>query len=530
MRKLTKVLLFGLLFGSIATKVFATGQAEQAKAPTSGPVYKETITIAQGSDQNYMDGQMNNTNDVLLRACYSQLVRRGADNKIIGDLAESWDVSDDGLTWTFHLHKGVKFHSGKELTARDVKASYDRLLDPAQKVRYSALVQGYISKCNVVDDYTVQLVTPKPIAPMLANLCHRSNLILNSDYIDKYGADLGLTAESVDGTGPYKLVKWDRGQEMVLERFDDYFKGAVPTKTLDILIVTDANARLVALQTGEVDIATVLISDYQTVKDDPKLKLEIFDSVGSYGLQFNCANTYMKDPKVRQAISLAIDRKTICSTLWAPTNDPVSTAPVNSTVWGYTNLGIPEYNPVKAKQLLAEAGYPDGFSFSIMLYSGYSKSLEACEMIVSQLAEVGITATIETVDGAQFHAAMGGRTYPGENFPWGMFFMGFGAGTADCDEGLRRIWTTSPDGNNNNNYGWYSNATVDDLLAKAAVELDEQKRLDLYKQAEQILFIDDPAAIWLHDGKSGYAMSKKVTGFKVNVNTTFFFDELRCEK
>lgn len=531
MRKGVKAWI-ALVVACASMGVFAGGQKEASAASGSSgaPVYKDTIVIAQGSDQNYMDGQMNNTNDVLLRSVYSQLVRRAADNTIVGDLASSWEVSPDGLTWTFHLNKGVKFHSGKELTAKDVKASYDRLLDPAQKVRYAALVQGYIKACNVVDDYTVQLVTPSPIAPMLANLCHRSNLILNSDYIDKYGAELGLTAESVDGTGPYKLAKWDRDQEMVLERFDDYFKGAVPTKTIDVLIVSDANARLVALQTGEVDIATVSNSDYQTVIDDPDLKLGVFDSVGSYGLQFNCADPIIKDSRVRRAISYAIDRQTICSTLWAPTQDPVSTAPVNSTVWGYVNLGIPEYNPEKAKALLAEAGYPDGFSLSIMLYPGYSKSLEACEMIVAQLAQVGIKASIETVDSAQFHAAMGNRSYPGENFPWGMFFMGFGAGTADCDEGLRRIWQTSPDGNNNNNYGWYSNATVDKLLDEATVELDEAKRLDLYKQAEQILFLDDPAAIWLHDGKNAYAMSKKVSGFKVNVNTVFFFDELRCEK
>lgn len=159
------------------------GNAGESGASAGDVTYKDTITIATGSDQNYMDGQMNNTNDVFLRACYSQLVRRNADNEIVGDLAEDWKVSDDGCTWTFFLRKGVKFHSGKELTAADVKASYDRLLDTENPVRYTSLAAGYISECNVVDDYTVELVTPTPIAPMLANLCHRSNLILNADYI-----------------------------------------------------------------------------------------------------------------------------------------------------------------------------------------------------------------------------------------------------------------------------------------------------------------------------------------------------------
>lgn len=124
---------------------------------------------------------------------------------------------------------------------------------------------------------------------------------------------------------------------------------------------------------------------------------------------------------------------------------------------------------------------------------------------------------------------MGGRSEPGEDFPWGMFFMGYGAGTADCDESLRRIWETSPDGNNNN-YGWYSNETVDELLNAAAVEMDEDARLKLYKQAQQILYIDDPAAVWTNDRLNVWAMSDKVEGFNVNVNNAIFFTDLRCAK
>lgn len=513
-----------------ATTAASSGSAETTAAGASDTEYKDTITIATGADQNYMDGQMNNTNDVYLRAVYSQLVRRNADNKMVGDLAESWEVSDDGCTWTFHLKHGVKFHSGKELTAKDVKASYDRLLDTDNPVRYTSLATGYISACNMVDDYTVELVTPSPIAPMLANLAHRSNLILNADYIEQYGAELGLTAESVDGTGPYKLASWDRDNEMVLERFDDYFGGVMPTKTIDILIVSDANARQVALETGEIDMTSVSTSQVPTLQNSEGVKIWAFDSIGAHGLQFNCANEYLKDTRLRQAVSYAIDRQAIIDALYSDVGEQAATAPVNPLVWGYHDFGVIQQDQEKAKKLMAEAGYPDGFSFSIMVYTNYNKSLETCEMIVSDLAKVGITATIETVDNATMNSSMGNRSYPGEDFPWGMFFMGYGAGTADCDEGLRRIWTTSPDGNNNNNYGWYSNAEVDELLAKAAVEMDEDTRLDLYKQAEQILYIDDPAAVWTNDRKTIWASTDKVEGLKLNVNSVIFWDELRCAK
>ena len=518
--------LFTVLLVFLAVfSVFAGGSSEKDESAVL-PEYKDTLIIATGADQGYMDGQMNNTNDVYLRAVYSQLVRRALDGSIEGDLAESWSVGEDGVTWTFNLRHGVKFHNGKELTSADVVASYRRLLDnPA--VRYSSLACGYISDVYAVDDYTVCLVTPGPVASFLANLTHRSNLILDADYIEKYGMDLGLTVESVNGTGPYRLASWDKDQEMVFEAFPDHFRGEVPTKVIDILIVADANARLVALETGQVDVATVNSSEIPRLQETPGIQVKMFEGIGSHGLQFNCANEYTKSPLVRQAISYAIDRQLIVDTLYSDIGEKACTAPVNPNVWGYYDFGVIPYDPVKAKALLAEAGYPDGFDISIMLYPNYNKSTETCEMIVAMLAEVGINAKIETVDNATFKAVQGNRTYPGEDFPWAMFFMGYGAGTADCDEGLRRIWTTSPDGNNNNNYGWYSNAEVDRLLAEAMSEMDEEKRADLYRQAQQIIYIDDPAAIFTNDRYNIWTMSDKVEGFEVNVNNVIFWDNLR---
>ena len=525
---LKKTIALMMIMMAVTFSVFALGTSDAETEGATLPEYRDTIRFASGSDQNYMDGQMNNTNDVYLRAVYSQLVRRALDGSIEGDLAESWSVGEDGVTWTFNLRHGVKFHNGKELTSADVVASYRRLLDnPA--VRYSSLAKGYISDVYAVDDYTVCLVTPTQIASLLANLTHRSNLILDADYIEKYGMDLGLTAESVNGTGPYRLVSWDRDQEMVLEAFPDYFRGEVPTKNVDILIVSDANARLVALETGEVDVTVVNTSEIPRLKETPGVEVKTYEGIGAHGLQFNCANEYMKSPLVRQAVVYAIDKQLIADTLYSDIGEKACTAPVNPNVWGYYDFGVIPQDVEKAKALLAEAGYPDGFDISIMLQPGYNKSTETCEMVVAMLAEVGINATIETVDMATFSGAMGNRTYPGENFPWAMFIMGFGAGTADCDEGLRRIWSTSPDGNNNNNYGWYSNAEVDRLLDEAMIELDEEKRADLYRQAQQILYIDDPAAVFTNDRYYIWTMSDKVEGFDVNINNVIFWDDLRVK-
>ena len=496
--------------------------------------YKDTVVLATGTDQNYMDGQMNNTNDKVLRTVYSSLVKRNSQNEIVGDLAESWEVSEDKLTWTFKLRKGVKWHDGSDFTSADVKASYDRLLNKDDPVRYTSTMST-ISKVEVVDEYTVALSTPVPNPAMLANLCHRANLILDDAYITKYGKDLGLTAESCNGTGPYVLKEWNMGERMVFESFPDYFEGEAPTKNFIIEVMPEAASRAIALEMGEVDIADGcssidvqrLMADDQTGNQDGVL-VNFYTYQGLHGFQFNCAHEYLKDTKLRQAVSYGIDRQAIIDALYAPLGEYCATAPLSEVVWGYTNLGVVPHDPEKAKQLMAEAGYPDGFEFSIMVDPTYNQALPSAEMIVAQLGEIGIKVTLEVVDVPTFKSYFGNRQKPGDSFHFGMFIMGYGPGTLDADEGLRRIWKTSPNGNNDNNYGWYSNARVDELLTAAAIEMDETKRKEMYAEAMQILYLDDPAAVFTNQRRLIYCMSENVEGFQVDMRNAINYTTLRC--
>jgi len=498
--------------------------------------YKDTVILATGTDQNYMDGQMNNTNDKVLRTVYSSLVKRNSQNEIVGDLAESWEVSEDKLTWTFKLRKGVKWHDGTDFTSADVKASYDRLLNKEDPVRYTSTMST-ISKVEVVDEYTVALSTPVPNPAMLANLCHRANLILDDAYIAKYGKELGLTAESCNGTGPYVLKEWNMGERMVFESFPEYFEGEAPTKNFIIEVMPEAASRAIALEMGEVDIADGCSSiDVQRLMADDKdgnpdgVLVNFYTYQGLHGFQFNCAHPIIKDSRVRRALSHAVNRQAIIDAIYAPTGEYCATAPLSEVVWGYHNFGVVPYDPELSKQLLAEAGYPDGFEFSCQLYPNYSGSLESAEMMVEMFKEIGVTMTIEVVDNAQFKAARANRTYPGQDFPWGLFIMGYGPGTLDADEGLRRIWETSYKGDNDNNYGWYSNTTVDKLLNEAAVEMDETKRKEMYKDAMQIIYLDDPAAIFTNQRVLIYCMSEKVEGFMVDYRNAINYTTLRCRK
>ena len=492
--------------------------------------YKDTVIWGVNSDQDYMDGQMNGTNDIVLRAAYSGLVKRNQENEIVGDLAESWTLSEDELVWTFTLRKGVKFHNGKEFTAADVKASYDRLFNTEEPVRHGTTM-SHITDVVIVNDYTVELHTANPYPAMIASLCHRSNLILDADYSEEYGPQRGQSAKSVNGTGPYILKSWNVGEEMVFESFPDYYGGEAPTKNIILQVIADKSARAVALETGEIDITGGLLTEdvkrYIAQGEDLGVKVYSFDVASMHAYEFNSAHPIIQDKRIRQAISYAVDRHAMVEALYGSIGETPATAPMSSVVWGYHNFGVIEQDLDKSKQLLADAGYPDGFEFSIMVYENYNQALPAAEMIVSDLAKVGIKATIDVVDSAGFDLAWT-KTSRGQDFPWGMFIMGHGSGTLDADECLRPIWETDPKGYNNNNHGWYSNERVDELLRAGAYEMDEVKRAELYKEAMQIIYIDDPGAVFTNNRGEYYCTSDKVVGFFMDARRAVDFSSILC--
>lgn len=474
--------------------------------------YKDTLIVAAYGDQDSMDPQTNVNNDKMLRLVYNSLLTHDEGIGIIGDLAESWEASEDNMTWTFHLRQGVKFHNGKELTAADVKASYDRLLNKEDPVRYTDTMD-FIDHCEIVDDYTVNLVLSRAYGAVEASLCLHANMIMDADYIEQYGHDIGIDVDTINGTGPYKLLSWDLDEQMTFEANPDYFDGVAETPNLIVQVIPEASARTLAIETGQVDIV-----DRPQTEDVPRLMeteglvVDAKPGYGMHGFQFKCSpDSICSDTRIRQAISYALDRHAIIDALYAPIGETCATSPLTEECFGYTDLGVIEQDQEKAKSLMAEAGYPDGFELSLMTYGGYNKGVEMAEIIKAQLAEVGIHAEIESIEGATFSASLNGLTP--EEFKWDMFIMGMGSQTLDADEGLRRLYVTDTSGYNTNNYGFYSNAEVDRLLNEAAAEMDQEKRHKLYDEACQILYIDDPVAVFMNNRNGIYVLTDKVEGF-----------------
>lgn len=198
-------------------------------APTPGTSgeeskFKDTIVFAPNTDAASLDPHVQNdtTSEQVVKMLYNTLLKFDENRDIVGDLAESWEVSEDQKTWTFKLKEGVKFHNGTEMTAESVKGTYERAMNPANGLVVGEIVKMF-EKVEVVDKYTVSITTTEPYGAMMALLCNLSLAVMDPAYIEKYGMDLGSNFESVNGTGPYKVAAWTRDEELVLESYDDYF-------------------------------------------------------------------------------------------------------------------------------------------------------------------------------------------------------------------------------------------------------------------------------------------------------------------
>lgn len=225
-----KKLLTALLVLAMAfTMVFAT-------AASAEDGYKDSITWVIGNDQDILDPQNNVSNSKVIPQYYDGLLGYDNDGNVVCKMAESYEASEDKMTWTFHLRQDVYFHSGRHCTAHDFEATFDRLLNTENPQRYTSIA-SFIDTAVATDDYTFVITLKEPKAFFLQAIAKHWAFVLNPEYIEKYGADLGKTAESVDGTGPFKCTQWDKGEVMKFEAFENYYEGAPLTHEIVMKIL-----------------------------------------------------------------------------------------------------------------------------------------------------------------------------------------------------------------------------------------------------------------------------------------------------
>jgi ABC-type transport system substrate-binding protein len=445
---------------------------------------------------------------------FDGLTRFTPDAKVVPGLAKSWDVTPDGLTYTFHLRSGVKFHDGRPLTGRNVLSSFQRVLDPATKggrgwplypikgaEDYAAGKGGKsISGMSAPNDTTVVITLKEPFSIFPKLLA----MPVASIIPDNPGSDFG---QKPIGTGPWKFVEWRHDDYLRFARNADYFDGPPRTDSLMARIIPEPSTASAEFNAGNVDVLSVPVEASKSWQADPE-KSKLLSSAPALRFWYVAINTTrgpLADVRVRQALNYAVDVTTMLNQVMAGRGS-VANGVIPPTLGGFdTNRKPYAYDVNKAKQLLAAAGHPNGIDVELWT-STTDQSPRISQTLQANLAAAGIRAKIIPRDASSMReAARKGQT----------------------DLALKEWWADYPDAENflypllhsknkgvGGNVSFYGNPKFDALVDQAHHEQDEAKRNDLYTQADQVEFNDAPM-IYLFFYKDMYAVQPWIKGFTV---------------
>jgi len=453
----------------------------------------KTLVYGRGGDSVALDPAVVTDGEsfTVTANIYETLVNFGEkDVTIQPGLAKSWEPSEDGLTYTFHLQEGVKFHDGTDFNAEAVVKNFERWKTGADKHPYysSQFVVGdkqVIESITAKDDYTVVFKLSQPQAPFLKNLAMSPFAIASPTAFE--ADEEGLSTKPV-GTGPFKFVSWVRNDAVTIEKNPDYYIDGLPK--LDKVIyksIPENSTRLNALTNGEVDVADGLSpSDKASIESNSQLQLIERPSMNVGYLGLTVTRPPFDNVKVRQAVNYAIDKQALVDAFYEGLAEPAKN-PMPPVISGYNDdIQGYEYDPEKAKALLAEAGY-DGKKIQLWAmpvprpYMPDGKKI--AEAIQKNLEDVGIKSEIVSFEWATY-------LEKAQNGEADAFLLGWTGDNGDADNFLYTLL----DGDNigSNNYTFYDNKELHKLLVSAQTQIDEDKRNELYKQAQEIISKDAP--------------------------------------
>ncbi|MGL5254359.1 MAG: ABC transporter substrate-binding protein [Brevinema sp.] len=402
---------------------------------------------------------------------FDRLIERDETGKFVPSLATEWKYISPTV-FELKLREGVLFHNGETFSAKDVLYSIERLKMSSDMFNIGAPIKSV----EIVDDYTIRINLNQVFAPFEAYLTHVSVAIMNEKAVTEAGEN--ISSQPV-GTGPYKFVSWNRGQDITLVRNEDYWGGKVPTENVVFRIIPEGSARTIALETGEVDIIYAVDStDRDRLSSDNRFTLIERNTPRIDYLGFNLGpkgNPIWKDARVRKAVALAMDTPGIINSVMFGAASQAG-ALLESSVFGATNLPSITRNVEEAKQLIAQANLPAGAKAVIWTPAGYRQKIS--EIIQANLKEIGIDLSIEVLEWGRYISSTA-------NGDQDLFLLGWTTVSLDADEGLYDILHTGAWGSAGNR-AFYSNSKVDALLSQARIELDVEKRESLYQQAQVI--------------------------------------------
>ena len=470
---------------------FGTDDASASGEPVAGGELVVGIPQDLGDSLDPYQMVAAGTREVLFNV-YEGLIKPNADGEFIPAIAESWTISDDGLTYTFPLREGVKFHNGNEVTADDVLYSFETCA--ATSVQ-DAMVAALSNVSEVTVDGNTVTVTLKEASPAFLSYVS-SVFIVPADYADQ--------ASSPVGTGPFRFVSRSVQDNVVLEKFADYWGEPAYLDKVTVKIYEDTNAKMTALGAGTLDLAIHMTADQITSVDEAEYKTVEGTMNLAVGMYLNHAYEPLSNEQVRQAMNYAVD----CQEILDMTSDGHGTLIGTSMYPAFGKYFDPSlaevYSPdlEKAKELMAEAGYANGFDLKFSVPSNYSIYMSMAEVLEQQLGQIGVRVTIEPVEWSTWVSDI----YTGRNFQ--STIIGFDAATLSAGAMLDR-WQSD----NATNMINYSDPTYDELMAKASASTDDAEQTDLYRQAAARLN-ETAANIYIEDMADFVVMKNNISGYQ----------------
>ncbi|MCI8763300.1 MAG: ABC transporter substrate-binding protein [Lachnospiraceae bacterium] len=501
-----------------------TTAAETTASGDSGVDTAGFMIDVLNADIQTADVQKTSKDYTLPQNIYDRLLEIEVDDagvsKIVPSLAEDWDISADGLEYTFHLRQDVKFQNGNDFTAEDVVYTFHRLLTVENGVNTELLdqvkgaaevIEGSADRLEgveMVDDYTVKITLKEPFAAFLSCLTAPGLSIYDSEATEAAGDQFGMDPAVTVGTGPFRFAGWTFNDQLVLVKNEDYWKGAPELPGVVIKIIPDTETQTMMFESGELDLL-----DLDFVTDAADRFLETYPEqivqgprVGITYFTMNFNIEPFQDLKVRQAVQMAIDRQAILDALYGGRGQ------VEHGIYPYGLIGFNEgqtkisYDPEKAKALLAEAGYPDGFTMELAADASASDTVTmALEIIKEQLAAVGINAEIKNYDESTWlETRKAGElgsfmsTWTADfNDPENFIYTFFG------NEEKTRIRSIN-----------YPDTAVMDRVGAARGIVNEDERLAEYQALEEKLIHEDAAWVPMYSRTHLWAVSSRVQNFK----------------
>lgn len=503
------VLITVLLIASFILSACTGGGGEKEKAAKDSLVIGLTANPITLDPYNTTDSPASKVN----RNIHETLVKYDSEMNIVPGLAESWEIVDD-TTYVFKIRQGVKFHNGEVLTAKDVKFSFDMQKDNPHAESITGMVD--FDNCKVIDDSTFELKLKEPFGSILQHLTQTVTSIVNEkaykEMKDEYGS-------KPVGTGPYKFVEWKKDDYVSLTRNDEYWGENKPKlKDLVFRIIPESSTRAIEVESGGVDIATKIApSEVKRLEKNDKVVVNLTPSFSTQFVGFCLKGDKYQDVKLRQAINYAVDKEAILKVAYQSIG-VVATAPMSPGHWGYNDSLKPFARDLeKAKNLLAEAGYAEGLTVTITTDEDQVRR-DVAEMVQAQLSEVGIEVKMQTLERGAFIDAVIEGTLE-------MFILGWSDfGTPDYGLAIVNPALKGAGGN----MAFYDNPEVEELLAKAQVTTDDQKRLELFKKAQEIAWNESPYIFLQHDTEVT-VYNKNLKDFNIKADgdsdyTVMYFD------